>query len=181
MLTYGSSNALEDNNAQPAAWCLYAWCHEADGVVPWQTLGRGESWQEADPLALFYPGESIGLKGPLPSVRLKSFRQGEQDVEYLTLLAQTLGEPRWAVGEAVLQRLGLHGERQGTGFQGGEDAGRLAFAGLTPQDLWSLRVQVGRMLDRAHPPPRRRLIDFRTPERDPAAAASPEVGRGDRQ
>ena len=44
-------------------------------------------------------------------------------MEYLTLLSQVKGEPRWAVGESVREALRLSGERKGSGFTGGEDAG----------------------------------------------------------
>ena len=70
-------------------------------------------------------------EGPIPSIRLKAYRRGEQDVEYLTLLAQVdgpaaLGGGRSACGEA----LHLAGERKGSGFTGGEDAGVVNFAQL---------------------------------------------------
>ncbi len=42
------------------------------------------------PLSLFYPPRP-GDKGPVPSVRLKAFRRGQQDVEYLTLYAHRHG------------------------------------------------------------------------------------------
>ena len=42
------------------------------------------------------------------------------------------------------------------------------FARLKPQDVWALRVQVGEALSEAAPPAKRRLIDLRTPPRDPA-------------
>ena len=42
------------------------------------------------------------------------------------------------------------------------------FDQLKPQDVWALRAQVGAALSDAAPPAKRRLIDFRTPPRDPA-------------
>ena len=66
------------------------------------------------------------------------------------------------------EALHLAGERKGSGFTGGEDAGVVNFAQLKPQDVWALRVQVGRGLSDAAPPAKRRLIDLRTPPRDPA-------------
>ena len=35
-----------------------------------------------------YPGESYGVMGPFASLRLKHWRRGIQDVDYLTLAAQ---------------------------------------------------------------------------------------------
>jgi hypothetical protein len=108
---------------------------------------------------LFYPAPPGG-DGPVPSLRLKAFRRGQQDVEYLTLWTRAAGLPRWAVGEAVRQRLRLIGQRKGTGA-GGEDAGEIQFANLRPRDLWQLRLAIGNDLSIRHPAAARRLVDFR--------------------
>ena len=110
ILEYGSTNAIEGSNVQPAAWCLDVWSQGADGVIPWQTVGTIDSWKQADELALFYPhpgrdqaggpGTSKSLP-PVPSIRLKSYRRGQQDVEYLTLWSQLHTEPRWAAGNQM--------------------------------------------------------------------------------
>jgi hypothetical protein len=170
---YGSSNAIEDSNVQAAAWCVDTWSMGLDGVLPWQTVGTAESWQRADPLSLFYPAR--GPVGPLPSVRLKAYRRGQQDVEYLTLLGQVTGEPRWALGRKVRDELKLKGERAGTG-SGGEDAGQIRFTQLRTQDLWALRTRIGEVLSRARPPAQRKLIELRTPPRDLSRLAPGVVG-----
>lgn len=163
VIEYGSSNAIEDSNVQPAAWAVDAWTLGADGVLPWQTIGSAESWEKADSLSLFYPGRGAGP--PVPSVRLKSYRRGQQDVEYLTLLCQVQHAPRWAVAVHARGALRLSAERRGTGAAG-EDAGVIQFGKLRPEDLWALRVGVGQALSNARPTPQRRLVDFRTPRRD---------------
>ncbi|HEX2971504.1 MAG TPA: hypothetical protein VHP11_04190, partial [Tepidisphaeraceae bacterium] len=78
-INYGSSNDIEDSNIQPVAWCVETWCLGGDGVLPWQTVGNDQSWKDADPLSLFYPGKAHGE--PFPSIRLKAYRRGQQDVE----------------------------------------------------------------------------------------------------
>jgi len=168
VIEYGSTNAVDESNMQPLGWCLDAWSLEADGVLPWQTVGTADSWRTADTLSLFYPDDREHSTEPVPSVRLKAFRRGQQDVEYLTLFARETGEPRWAVGQQVREALHLSGERRGTG-SGGEDAGVIHFAALRPQDAWALRMRIGRALSKMHPAPRRRLVNFNTPERKPAA------------
>jgi hypothetical protein len=168
VIEYGGANALSDANMQAVGWSIDAWALGADGVLPWQVLGRDDSWQKADAESLFYPGKAAGEAGPVPSVRLKAFRRGQQDVEYLTLLAQQLKQPRWAIGQRVREALRLAGVRQGTGFVGGEDAGIVAFGHLLPQDVWAVRVQLAKALSDARPEPRRKLVDLRTPPRDPA-------------
>jgi hypothetical protein len=176
VVEYGAANAITDANVQAVAWSLDAWALGCDGVLPWQTLGTAESWKKADDLALFYPPRRPGEE-VIPSIRLKAYRRGQQDVEYLTLLAQQTGEPAWAVGRRVRGVLRLAGERQGTGFEGGEDAGRIDYGRLLPQELWALRVRVGEALSAAAPPARRRLVDLRPPRRDPAHLAPAVVGQ----
>src|SRR5262249_13344005 len=90
LMEYGCSNPLPDANTQPRGWCIDAWAIGCDGVLPWQTVGRDASWKEADTLALFYPARTKAEAGPIPSVRLKAYRRGQQDVEYLTLLTQVM-------------------------------------------------------------------------------------------
>jgi hypothetical protein len=166
VVEYGSSNAIEQANVQPVGWSLDVWSLGADGVLPWQTVGRGESWQDADTLSLFYPGRDS--REPVPSIRLKAYRRGQQDVEYLTLLAATTGEPRWSIGDRVRETLGLSAERKGSGFAGGEDAGVIHYERLRPRDDWALRVRLGEVLSARHLAPSRRLVEFKTPPRDPS-------------
>ena len=108
----------------------------------------------------------------VPSVRLKAYRRGQQDVEYLTLWAHHRGLPRWAVGRQVREALHLSGSRQATETGGAEDAGRIDDPELRPQDLWALRLRIGEALSQAHPAPLDRLVEFRTPPRVPSEAQS---------
>ena len=96
-----------------------------DGVIPWQTVGTADSWKQADELALFYPHPAktspavrrqASRSLPIPSIRLKSYRRGQQDVEYLTLWSQLHDQPRWAVGSRCALRSKLAGTRQATGL-----------------------------------------------------------------
>ncbi|MDF1552144.1 MAG: DUF4091 domain-containing protein [Deferrisomatales bacterium] len=160
---YGSANSLEEGNAQPAAWCVDTWCRGLDGVVPWQTLGKPRSWKGADPNALFYPGTEIGRPGPKPSLRLKAFRRGQQDVEYLTRLAAASGLSRRVVGERVLRELKLNGTFSQADD---EDAGSVRFQDLDPVALWELRTRVGAWLDRHPVTDRDRWVEFRAPKWD---------------
>ena len=165
-----------------SGWCLDTWSLGADGVIPWQTVGNAESWEKADELSLFYPGRAGAAAVPAadPSVRLKAYRRGQQDVEYLTLWSTLHNQPRWAVGPRIRAALKLAGTRQGTDAGAVEDAGRIDYARLRPRDLWSLRAAIGEALSQAHPAPKSKLVDFRTPRRDPnqlpAAYVEPSGG-----
>ncbi len=173
VVEYGTANAIEESNLQAVGWSLDAWSLGVDGVLPWQTIGRAESWTTGDPLALFYPSREGG--GPSPSIRLKAYRRGQQDVEYLTLLGQLQGEPRWATGRRVRDELKLSASRTSSG---GEDAGRVGYARLRPQDEWALRNRVGEALSALRPAPKRQLVEWKTPRRDPSKLAPALVGEG---
>jgi len=166
VIPYGGSNDPADSNVQPLAWCIDSWSLGGDGVLPWQTIGEESSWKKADALSLFYPGQPAGLNGPVPSIRLKSYLRGEQDVEYLTILAAAEKQSRDQMALRVRAALNLSGQKHGTGFTGGEDAGVIDFGSLRPQDLWALRVRIGQFLNAAHPKPTRKIVDFRTPRRE---------------
>ncbi len=182
VLEYGSTNPVEGSNLQPVGWCLDVWSLGADGVVPWQTIGTSQSWERADELALLYParekaarsGKGAGM--PIPSIRLKAYRRGQQDVEYLTLWSSLHKEPRWAVGSRVRAALKLAGTRQATGTTDAEDAGRIDYARLHTRDVWALRSAIGAALSQAHPGFQSKLVDFRTPRRDPDRVPGGYVG-----
>lgn len=166
VVCYGSTNDIVQSNVQPAAWSVDAWLDGADGVLPWQTIGSDTSWQNADTLSLFYPGGPAGQKEPIASARLKAYTRGQQDVEYLTLLARVEGQSRAELTQRVREILPLTRSKEGTGFVGGEDAGRVDYGKIRPQELWALRVRIGKLLSTAKPKPERKLVDFHTPPRD---------------
>jgi hypothetical protein len=47
-----------------------------------------QSWQTNSQGVLIYPGQYVGLKAAVPSIRLKQVRRGVQDYEYLWLLSR---------------------------------------------------------------------------------------------
>ncbi len=164
-MTYGTSNGIDQSNVQPAAWCLDAWTMRLDGVLPWQTVGNADSWKKADELAVLYPAAPMGLREPAASARLKSYRRGQQDVEYLTILAQASNSPRFAVADAVRRELKLTATSTRSGD---DDAGTVSFTDVSPADLWRLRVRAGAMLDRLRPAARSQWVDLAPPARTPA-------------
>lgn len=145
----------------PAAWCVETWALGADGVVPWQTIGKADAWTKPDDLALFYPTPS----GPVPSLRLKSFRAGQQLVEYLTMFTALSGESREAVWAAVLTEPGL---RAALEKKSETDAGTSLFGPEAHRTLGTLRLRLGGWLDAKSPKLRDRWHDPRPSGRDPA-------------
>jgi hypothetical protein len=158
---YGSANRIGTSNIAPAAWCVETWSLGADGVVPWQTIGRENSWTKADELSLFYPTP----EGPIPSLRLKSFRAGEQLVEYLTMYCALTGADRDAVGATVLAEPGLRAELK---KKSEADAGDSLFRAETHRTVTQLRQRLGTWLDAKAPAPRDRWHDPRPNPQDPA-------------
>jgi hypothetical protein len=121
------------------AWCWRAWVTGADGIVPWNTVRGMEAWNRAEPLTVFYVGKKFGLDRPFDCLRLKAFRRGEQDVEYMTLLAKKKGWDREAVSRAVAGALDLS-ENSSRAYE--DDAGNIRFDRISDQQIDGLRLRV---------------------------------------
>ena len=156
---YGTANAIGASNFQPVLWCLSAWAKGASGVLPWQTIGSDSCWKKGEQTALFYPNES----GPLPSVRLKAFTRGQQDVEYLTMLSKELNVPQNSVSKWLKSQIVIK-ERIQTSYPG--DAGTYVFEKAAPAAIWKLRYRIGRFLSEKAPPYRRALVAYKQPKWD---------------
>jgi hypothetical protein len=100
---------LDDETIGLATWPVIAWKYGLDGCILWELGAVGQSkniWVDPNNtisktpgvvhnMAGFlvypsYPGEK-GISEPITSVRLKSFRRGAQDFEYLRLLEGSAG------------------------------------------------------------------------------------------
>jgi hypothetical protein len=153
---------VEESNVRPALWCLSAWAKGATGVLPWQSIGGEKSWEQAEQTALFYPGQ----EGPQPSARLKAFTRGQQEVEYLTLLCNVLGVPRFAILEWMKRLLPIDAEWQ----QPLESERGALEPGLSDTvNLWKMRYTVGKAISERSPAYKRSLVDFSSPIWNPEA------------
>ena len=156
---YGSANDPKSSNLQPVVWCLSAWADGAVGVLPWQVIGKKESWDKGEATCLFYPTETA----PVPSVRLKAFCRGQQDVEYLTLLGRVCGQPAFAVAAGMQKLVDLRGRIDKTGEA---DAGTIRFDKAEAISLWQLRVSVAESVSAKKPAYQRVLQPMPTPQTD---------------
>jgi hypothetical protein len=104
---YASTNHPRESNVAMRTWCWRVWTAGGEGLVPWNTVRGSEAWERAEPLTVFYPGSKFGKLEPYASMRLKAFRRGQQDVEYLVLLAAKEGWDREAVSRAVAEAVSL--------------------------------------------------------------------------
>jgi len=147
LYTYGTTCAPEEGAYQPVLWSLDAWSLRADGVIPWQSIGNADSWKKSDALALFYPKprgvDGENLPGVLASLRLKGYRRGQQDIEYLTLLQKKLNRPRRDIEELTRAKLNLSSNNQ---VKSTDDAGTLRYDNVSARDLWQFRMNVARAL-----------------------------------
>ncbi|MBL9115073.1 MAG: DUF4091 domain-containing protein [Verrucomicrobiaceae bacterium] len=151
---YGGANAIGTPNVANAAWCIEAWALGADGVVPWNTIGKPEAWQTPDELSVLYPTAN----GPVPSIRLKTFRAGQQLVEYLTQYCATTGDSRDSVMAALRATPGLSATLV---KKNEEDAGKSKFGTDTQPAFESLRIRLGAYLNARAPASKDRWYDPR--------------------
>lgn len=103
--TYGSLCRIEDSATELSLRAVWLHAQTVEGFVPWLTLGGPQAWTEATETIAFYPGGPVGVEGPVPSLRLKACRRGEQDVEYVWLTAQRRGLDRRQTGALILAAL----------------------------------------------------------------------------
>lgn len=160
VLEYGTANAVEQSNVQPAAWCADAWTLGADGVVPWQTVSNGDAWRTGSETAVLYVPLTGTTDGPAPSARLVSFRRGQQLAEYLTLASLQPGMSRESVAAWARGRLELRPTRQATAYAGAEDAGRLDYGRLSAAKLEAARHDLGAFLAERRPAAARRAVEL---------------------
>jgi hypothetical protein len=140
---YATTNHPRETNVAMRAWCWRAWVTGADAIVPWNTVRGMEAWDRAEPLTVFYVGKKFGRNEPFASLRLKAFRRGQQDVEYMVLLARKKGWDRDAVARAVAGALDLSEDSR---RQYEEDAGSIRFDRVSDLQLDRLRLQVAAAL-----------------------------------
>ena len=104
---------------------------------------RPSAWDRAEPLTVFYPGSKFGKMEPYASLRLKAYRRGQQDIEYLILLAAKHGWDRDAVTDAVAGALDLSTKVSMTSE---EDAGSISFGKVKDADMDRARLRIVKAL-----------------------------------
>jgi hypothetical protein len=156
---YGTANRIDAANTQPVLWCLSAWARNSIGVLPWQTIGGDNSWKTGEQTALFYPYQ----KSVVPSVRLKAFTRGQQDVEYLMLVRDVFKKPHYSVAEWLGKSIDVRGQvvKNSAG-----DAGTEVFEKGDILELWKLRYRIGKALSGKAPKYKRALVNWESPRWD---------------
>ena len=148
LYTYGAANDLDRSNLETVAWCVKAYCHGCDGVVPWQSLGNDKAFDEGDAPgngnALIVDGRKRFGINAIASFRVHAFRQGAQLCELLRLLEIKKGWSRAHSGAFVSQLIPLGAEFK-QGFA--DDAAGLKFENLNAESFVQLKEAILKMLD----------------------------------
>jgi hypothetical protein len=140
---YASTNHPRTSNVSMRAWCWRVWLNGGDGLLPWNAVRGAAAWERAEPLTVFYPGTRFGKDEPFASLRLKAYRRGQQDIEYLVLLAQQHGWDREAVTVSMEKALDLSG---GVTALSDEDAGTVNFRNVKDAQFEDLRLRAAQVI-----------------------------------
>jgi hypothetical protein len=143
---YGAANPATESNTQSVSTLLQVWLHGADGFLPWQTLGNDGSLDRNDNVdgsTLLVPGTRFGLP-VVGDMRLKAFRDGQQLIEYLVILADRHQLEREQV-RAMLEKVVAvtAARRDGAPL---DDAGATRFSALETWQIAALRRQVAELI-----------------------------------
>ena len=142
---YNMPESFSDAGGLPwAVWPVRSYCWGATGTLPWQTVGSDGDLREADATALMYPGRKLGLDEPIPSLRMKAWREGLQVAELLRMLRE---QREWTDAQLrafVGQVCGLDGWKHGRDPK--PDDPIVTFEGLGPDELESLKYVALMML-----------------------------------
>jgi hypothetical protein len=90
---YGGTPPIPVATSSILSSVYQTWARDLSGYCAWLTTDPGrDPWFECDGCAtgLIYPGERFGIRGPIPSIRLKVQRNGIQDID---LIGQAPGDP----------------------------------------------------------------------------------------
>jgi hypothetical protein len=142
--TYGSVAAPGANGQSARAWCVQAFLDGCDGVVPWQSIGRQDSWGTPEETALILPATPGLPRGPCATLRLKMLRRGAQDAELLRLWLAKSRASRAAIRAGLSGFLRLAGDFRRSSA---EDAGRTDHGRLDAEAFEGLRRAVLEALD----------------------------------
>lgn len=132
------------------AFTVKTYLKGADGVLPWQTVGQSSSWDkvEKSDLSVFYPAfKKWGYNGCYGSLRLKSFRDGQQDAEYLNMLSIASGGTRKEVEKALTPYISFESVVKKMNEL---DAGSVSFSNADAEKLETMRRVLGYNINLLH-------------------------------
>lgn len=144
---YGGTVPVNTLPVANRGWPIECWLEGRDGLLPWLAYAGNDAWESAEAAenAVFYPAsEKWDYNGCYGSLRMKAFRDGQQDAECLLLLAKKLGATRSEVRDLIKPYVELEGQVKAEGGTVlAEAAGTISYRGLTPDALARLRKAIG--------------------------------------
>jgi hypothetical protein len=142
LYTYGSCNPPDRSNWESVAWCVKAFAHGCEGVVPWQSIAGGGALQKPDPNGLIVDAGEHGHA--VASLRVHALRQGAEICELLRLVQIQRGWSREHIRLLVGRELGLDAEFSQT-FS--DEAAALSFASADATAMLRFKRGILALLD----------------------------------
>jgi hypothetical protein len=145
---YGSANPDNASNTQSLMMLVDLWLNGSNGHLPWQTLGSDKALDVNDAgasggNALIVPGTRFGVD-VVGDMRLKALRDGEQIIEYMTILAAKRGLQREQIQAMVLDAVRIEAGRKAGA--GADDADALRFSTLKDWQISQLRQRLAGLI-----------------------------------
>ena len=150
LYSYGGCNDQTRANHETTAWCLQAYTHECDGVLPWQSLGGDEAFDKGDGdgsggNALIVDGTKRFNVNAIASYRVHAFRAGAQLCELLRLLELKNNWGRAQSGALVGQVLQLQSEFHQASM---DDAAAVTYKNLNGDQFVRLKEGILKLLEK---------------------------------
>ncbi|MCK4625447.1 MAG: DUF4091 domain-containing protein [Phycisphaerae bacterium] len=134
---YKMPPSFTSSNLAWTVWPVRSYCWGANGTLPWQTIASDGDLYKADATALMYPGRKFGLNEPVPSLRMKAWREGIQVAELLHMLKIKMKWNDIQLRAFVGQVCNLNGWKDGLDPE--ENAPIVTFKGVIPGTLAKLK------------------------------------------
>lgn len=150
---YGSANGDADSNTQSVVLLMRVWLNGGNAHLPWQTIGSDMALDVGDRTggggnALLVPGKRFGLD-VVGDYRLKALREGQQIIEYMTILAERTGMKREQIDAMLAKSVDISfGWKKGASL---EDADAKKAATLRAWEIAQLRQKLAEMIVKAKP------------------------------
>ena len=139
LMTYGGASADNASNTQSLAMLVDLWLAGSNGHLPWQTFGSDAALDTNDAgafggNALLVPGDRFGVP-VVADMRIKAFRDGQQIIEYMAILAKKRGLQREQIQAMVADAIRIEASRKEGANADDADAMRFSAEGLADRAL----------------------------------------------
>ncbi|PCJ56353.1 MAG: hypothetical protein COA79_18825 [Planctomycetota bacterium] len=147
LYAYGSCSSHKLNNWANAAWCIKSFVFESDGVLPWQSLGKGLN--NPDPSG---HGNGLIVNAPgygdaIASFRVHALRRGAQDAELLRLVQLKHKISRAHIGLMISKFVSLAGDYKQSSV---DEAAAQKFGKLNSRNFINLKESILMLLDKKY-------------------------------